>query len=104
MSRPAVEELLELLKKDPEALHALLFEPDRLAGSLSSREAKALVYGVDPERFVRGLTGTGDVEYCTVTCSGDSTCVSTCGDRSCDETCGGQSCTDTCKSSCGKTT
>jgi hypothetical protein len=103
MEADSLSELVALLRKDPKNLHALLFDPDKLAGELKSRDAKALVYGIDPERFISDLVGrSGAPRICGETCGDASSCSTTCGARSCNATCQ-ESCNDTCKSSCGHT-
>jgi hypothetical protein len=104
VGRTPLSELLEVLRSDPQAIHSLLFEPDAIAAKLTSREAKALVFGISPESFLTALMGArGVIAYCGTTCGSYESCSTTCGQRSCDYTCG-NSCLDTCKSSCGHTT
>jgi hypothetical protein len=74
--------------------NALIFEPELFAQKLKSREAKALVYGVNAESFISSLVGSRLPTGCGGTCGEDS-CGYTCGLRTCDH--------DTCASSCGIT-
>jgi hypothetical protein len=99
----AIKEIVELLRSDASLMHALLFNPDALAAKLKSREAKALVYGIDPAAFVNALTQTVVGAGCGDTCGADS-CGYTCGRRSCDNNTCSSSCGDTCRHSCIDTT
>jgi len=92
-----IQEILKALRDDPKLMHAVLFDPDTATKHVSSREAKALVYGVDPARFVTFVLGE---RFSPIAGPG---CVDTCGAKSCGDTCGSKSCDATCASSCGKT-
>lgn len=51
----AIDELLAVLRDDPKLLRTLLLEPKKLAGKLKSKQAKALLAGADPRRFLHAL-------------------------------------------------
>jgi hypothetical protein len=105
-----LKEIVEVVQSNPSLLHALLFEPDAVASHLKSREAKALVYGIDPRAFIQSLRRSLSYRECGATCRNTQAigieagpgCGSTCGSASCTGTCG-NSCGDTCSSSCGDT-
>jgi hypothetical protein len=100
-----VQEIVEVLRSNPSLLNALLFDPEAIASHLKSREAKALVYGVDPKAFIQALSRPRPQDIgpgCGVTC-GTASCFGTC-HGSCDDTCL-SSCGETCmRGSCGHTT
>jgi hypothetical protein len=86
-----VQEIVEALRSNPTLLHALLFEPDAVASHLKSREAKALVYGIDPRAFIQSLRRSLSYRECGATCQ-----------NSCGNSCGG-TCNGSCGGSCGAT-
>jgi hypothetical protein len=99
-----VKEIIEVLRSDPTLLHALLFNPEAIVSRLTSREAKALAYGIDPEAFIRSLSRRAVADGgCGGTCGADS-CDYTCGARSCNHFTCSSSCGDTCRHSCVETT
>jgi hypothetical protein len=99
-----IKEIVEVLRANPSLLNALLFDPEAIASHLKSREAKALVYGIDPKAFIQSLTRRAVAPlFCGKTC-GALSCDGTCGELSCKGTCG-DSCGSTCDWSCsGETT
>lgn len=101
--------LIEEAKKNPDLLHALVFDTEKAIASLDylNRRQKASMLSLRPEDVMAGLVGSiinpgGSVEFCGSSCS--DSCTNTCGAGSCDGTCA-SSCTNTCGSiSCGDTT
>jgi hypothetical protein len=113
MADNGIRKLIEEARKNPEFLHDLVFDTEKVLTQIDylSRVEKAAILAVDPDRFVAGLViggvfnPGGPVEGCGISCWGScggmscgDTCTGTCGGTclgSCDESCGG-SCGATC--------
>lgn len=129
MDTKMINDLIEQAKKDPKFFHSLIFEPDKVLGTLGHLDKKirgSLVSANTEELFARilGLQECGNT--CTTSC--DNTCGQSCGfttnltDKAqasaagsaffshfkgalegCGNTCS-SSCDNTCGQSCGFTT
>ena len=106
MEQDELKKLIEKARKDPEFFHALVFDPDKAVSHMVSadRQAKAAVYGIQPEELLAKALAPSPSMQCNWTCEGS--CGTTClGSRSCGYTCGADSCVQTCITarSCGAT-
>jgi hypothetical protein len=106
-STKALQQVVDLARKDPDFFHQLVFEPDAAMAKVpEDRALRAAIYGMNGETALAILLGAAPRGFipaeCNRTC-GDASCTSTCGNRSCGNTCE-SSCGETCNQSCTKTT
>lgn len=127
VNHKAISELIERAKKDPKFFHSLVFEPEKVLGSLDGldRQSRGSIVSSNVEALfanILGLEGCGNT--CSTSC--DNTCGQSCGYTTniveaarikggvyfshfkdalegCGNTCS-SSCDNTCGQSCGYTT